>query len=144
MFMCWIKWSSALNLIYSVQELFFLHNDQKSFKIFFHKNASWPLTYRFAVSTMGRSYKTFYTCNLCQFHPRARVEPLLRYYCKGRFLTLPENIRLGVNFINIFGKKQMAKSAKLPVNCKKIKLCVQKLELCAKSSFFVIGAKKPV
>ncbi len=47
-----------------------------------------------------------------------------------------------VNFINIFGEKRMAKSAKSPVNCKKLELCVQKLELCAKNSFFDIRVKK--
>ncbi len=42
----------------------------------------------------------------------------------------------GVNFINIFGEKRTAKSAKSPVNCKKIELCVQKLELFVEKQLF--------
>jgi hypothetical protein len=43
------------------------------------------------------------------------------------------HFHLGVNFINIFGEKRIAKSAKLPVNCKKIRtLCAENRTLCAK------------
>jgi hypothetical protein len=57
----------------------------------------------------------------------------------------------GVDFINIFGEKRMAKSAKSPAYCrKKIELCAQKIFEAffgiwqpAKSSFLVIRTKKP-
>jgi hypothetical protein len=56
----------------------------------------------------------------------------------------------GVNFINIFGKKRMLKSAKLPANCRKNRtLCAENLQSffwhmsTSEKQLFVIRAKKP-
>ncbi len=48
----------------------------------------------------------------------------------------------GVNFINIFGEKRIAKSAKSPVNCKKLELCEQKLKLFVEKQLFCHSRKK--
>jgi hypothetical protein len=57
--------------------------------------------------------------------------------------------RGGVDFINIFGEKQMAKSTKSPANCGKVRtLCRKSLKLflhmaTSEKLLFVVHAKKP-